>query len=158
MSMRPWTYGFDSASELVSYCISNRVEGWLRFPDLWSCQKILMELIFNPCGEFRWSLEGPVSQMYSSHLHAGTPENFSGLLWSVLILKREWVQKAMASYRTYSSLVKLQHWFLSLRWKTCLEGRTAALVPGFPVKDLPLGRTLMMMSKYMKIVIHFYLP
>ena len=31
------------------------------------------------------------------------------------------MQKAMGSYHTYSSLVKLQPWFLSLQWKTCLR-------------------------------------
>ena len=36
---------------------------------IWS--KTIMELIFNPCGEFRWNLEGPVSQIHSSHLHVG---------------------------------------------------------------------------------------
>ena len=30
-----------------------------------------MELIFNPCGEFRWSPEDPVSQIHSPHLLAG---------------------------------------------------------------------------------------
>ena len=40
------------------------------------------------------------------------------------------MQKATGSYCTYSSLVKLQP-----------LGRTAALVPEFAVKDLPLGRT-----------------
>ena len=29
--------------------------------------------------------------------------------------------KAKGSYRTYSSLVKLQPWFLSLWWKTCVR-------------------------------------
>ena len=29
------------------------------------------------------------------------------------------VRKATGSYRTYTSLVKLQSWFLSLWWKTC---------------------------------------
>ena len=33
--------------------------------------KTLMELIFNPCGEFWWSSEGPVSQIHSPHLHVG---------------------------------------------------------------------------------------
>ena len=55
------------------------------------------------------------------------------------------VQKATGSYRTYSSLVKLRSWLLSLRWKTAF-GRTAALVPALAVMDLPLGRTLMMMK------------
>ena len=63
--------------------------GWLGFPDLLSGQKPLMELIFNPCGEFRWSPEGPVSQIHSPHLHADAPGIFSVLLSSVLMLKRE---------------------------------------------------------------------
>ena len=35
----------------------------------WS--KTLMELIFNSCGEFRLSSEGPVSQIHSPRLHDG---------------------------------------------------------------------------------------
>ena len=54
---------------------------------IWS--KTLMELIFNPCGEFRWSPEGPVSQIHSNHLQAGAPETFSDILMSVQMLKRE---------------------------------------------------------------------
>ena len=34
--------------------------------------------------------------------------------------KERGVRKATERYRTYSCLVKLQLWFLSLRWKTCL--------------------------------------
>ena len=49
-----------------------------------------MELICNPCGEFRWSSEGPVSQIHSPHLHIGAPGIFSHILRSVQILKREW--------------------------------------------------------------------
>ena len=87
---------------------------------IWS--KTLMALIFNPwCGEFRWSPEGPVSQIHSPHLHAGAPGITSDLLRSVQMLKREWVKKATKSYRNYSSLVKLQPWFQSLWWKTCLR-------------------------------------
>ena len=55
---------------------------------IWS--KTLIELIFNPCGEFRWSPEGPVSQIHSPHLHVRTPGIFSDLLRSVQILKKEW--------------------------------------------------------------------
>ena len=35
-------------------------------------------------------------------------------------MNRNMVRKATGSYRIYSTLVKLQTWFLSLRWKTCL--------------------------------------
>ena len=38
--------------------------------------KTLMELIYNPCGEFRWNLEGPVSQIRSPHLLVGAPGIF----------------------------------------------------------------------------------
>ena len=55
---------------------------------IWS--KTLMELIFNPCGEFRWSPEGPVSQIHSPHLHVSAPGIFSDLLRSIQMLKREW--------------------------------------------------------------------
>ena len=49
----------------------------------------LTELIFNSCGEFRWSQEGPVSQIHSPHLLVGVPGIFSDLLRSVQMLKRE---------------------------------------------------------------------
>ena len=34
----------------------------------------------NPCGEFRWSSESPVSQIHSPHFHVGAPGIFSGQL------------------------------------------------------------------------------
>ena len=55
---------------------------------IWS--KTLMELIFNPCGEFRWSPEVPVSQIHFPHLLVGAPGIFSDLLRFVQMLKREW--------------------------------------------------------------------
>ena len=45
---------------------------------------------FNPCGEFRWTPEGPVSQIHSLHLLVGAPEISSDILKSVQMLKREW--------------------------------------------------------------------
>ena len=41
---------------------------------IWS--KTLMEQIYNPCGEFRWSPDGPVSQIHSPQLHVGAPGIF----------------------------------------------------------------------------------
>ena len=84
---------------------------------IWS--KTQMELIFNPCGEFRWSPEDPVSQIQSPHFHAGAPGIFSDLL-SLLMLKREWGVESNIKHRTYLSLVKLLPWFISLQWKTYL--------------------------------------
>ena len=95
-------------------------EGWQGFPDLWSGKKTLMELIFNRCGEFRWSPEGPVSQIHSPHLNVGASGIFSDLLSLFRCWRESVVRKATVSYRTYSFLVKLQPWFLILWWKTCL--------------------------------------
>ena len=79
-----------------------------------------MELKFNPCGEFRLSPEGRVSQIHSQIL-AGVPGIFSDLLKSVLMLERDsGVRKETGSYRTSS-----------------FPGKTAALVPEFVVKNLP---------------------
>ena len=101
-----------------------------------------MELIFNPCGEFRRSPEGPVSQIYSPHPHLGAPGVFSDLLRSVQMLKREWGAESNG---------KLPHLFIPGKTATLVPefvvedlplGRTTALVPEFAVKDLPLGRIL----------------
>ena len=78
-----------------------------------------MELIFNPCGEFRWSPEGPVSQIHSSHLHFDAPGIFSDILRSVQMLKRDWGAESNGSYLTYS-----------------ISGKTSALVPEFAMEDL----------------------
>ena len=113
-----------------------------------SWSKTLMELIFNPCGEFQWSAEGPVSQIHTHHLHDGAPGIFSDLLRYVQMLKREWVRKTTGSYRTYSSIVKLQPLFLSFRWKTCLCAELQTWFLSFRVKDLHLGRTLWWWYEY----------
>ena len=55
------------------------------------------------------------------------------------MIKRERSAENNGKVSHLSSLVKLQPWFLR---KTYLRGRTAALVPEFAVKDLPLGRIL----------------
>ena len=87
---------------------------------IWS--KTLMELMFNTCGEFRWSLEGSVSQIHSPHLLVDAPTIFSGLLRSLQMLKREWGAESNGKLpQLFKSLVKLQPLFLSLRWKTCLR-------------------------------------
>ena len=88
----------------------------------WS--KTLMELMFNPCGEFRWSLEGPVSQIHSPHLLIGAPGIFSDFLKVCSDAKeRERVGcgKQREAIEPINSPVKQQPWFLSLWWKTCLR-------------------------------------
>ena len=77
----------------------------------------------------------------SSLVPLGSFQIFEGLSDA----KESGVRKVMGSYRTYSSLVKLQPKFLSLQWKTCLWAELQPWCLSFAVNDLPLGRTLMMM-------------
>ena len=81
---------------------------------IWS--NTLMGLIFSPYGEFRWSPEGPVSQIHSPHLHVGAPGIFSDILRSVQMLKREWGVESNGNLQHLFIPCKLQ---LCLRWKTC---------------------------------------
>ena len=107
---------------------------------VWS--KTLMELIFNLCGEFRWSVEGPDSQIHSPHLHTSALGIFSDLLMSVQMLKREWGAESNG---------KLPYLFIPSKTATLvpefaveylLLDRTVTLVPAFAGKNLPLGGTL----------------
>ena len=107
--------------------------------------KPVMELTFNPCGKFRLSPQGPVSQIHSPHLNVGAPGIFSDLLRSVQMLKREWGAESNG---------KLSHLFIPSKTATLIPefavkdlplSRTAAFVPEFAVKDLPLDKTLMLM-------------
>ena len=86
---------------------------------IWS--ETLMKLIFNPFGEFRWSLEGPVSQIHSTHLLVGAPGIFQIFKVCSDAKERVGCGKQREATAPIKSLVKLQPWFLSLRWKTCLR-------------------------------------
>ena len=101
-----------------------------------------MEPIFNPCGEFRLSSEGPVSLIHSPHLHAGAPGIFSDLLMSVQMLKREWGAEINGKLPHLSIPSKTAAWVSEFAVDNLSLSRTAALVPEFAVKDLPLSRTL----------------
>ena len=89
---------------------------------IWS--QILMELILNPCGEFRWSPKGPLSQIHSLHLHVVAPGNFQ----IFQMLKREWGAESNEELPRLFIPRKMQSWFLNLRWKICLM---AELQPWF---------------------------
>ena len=78
---------------------------------------VISDLVKNPDGTDIFS-EVRRAQLAKStllRLYPGASGIFSDLLRSFQMLK------ATVSYRTYSSLMKLQSWFLSLRWKTCLR-------------------------------------
>ena len=80
---------------------------WISRSLIWS--KTLMELIFNPCGEFRWNPEGPVSQIHFPHLLVGASGIFSDLLRFVQVLKREWGAESNG---------RLQHLFIPSKTAT----------------------------------------
>ena len=81
----PWAEHTDDY--ILHYNVGRRAIGISGSP-IWS--KTLMELIFNPCSEFRWSPEGPVIQIHSPRLLVGAPGIYSDLLRFVQILKWEW--------------------------------------------------------------------
>ena len=78
-----------------------------------------MKLMFNPCGEFLRSPEGPFSQIHSPHLHVVAHGIFSDLLRSVQMLKRGWGAESNG---------KLPHLFI--------PGKTTALFPESAVEEL----------------------
>ena len=101
-----------------------------------------MKLIFNPRAEFRGSPEGPVSQIHSPHLHVRAPGIFSDLLRSVQMLKREWGVKSNEKLRNLFFPSKTAIMVPGFAMEDLPLRRTAALVPEFLMKDLPVGRTL----------------
>ena len=106
---------------------------------IWS--ETLMELIFNPYGDFRWSPEVSVSQFHSPRLHAEPLGSFK-MMKREREREREWGA---------TSNGKLPHLFIPSKTATLVPEfaveylllcRSAALVPEFAVKYLLLGRTL----------------
>ena len=84
----------------------------------WS--ETLMELIFNACAEFRRSPERPVNQVRSTStlVPLGSFQIFT--VCSDAKEKVGWGKQREATV-SIQSLVKLQPWFPSLRWKNSLR-------------------------------------
>ena len=114
---------------------------------IWS--KTLMELIFNPCGEFRLSLEGPVRQIHSHHLLVGALRPSQVFLRSVQMLKREWGAEKNGKL---PHVFSLQPWFLSLRWKIWLRQNCSL---GFCAcsEGPAIGQNILMMMMMMNMEI-----
>ena len=80
-----------------------------------------MELIFNPCGEFHEVQRAQLAKstlLTSALVFLGSFRSFK-----VCVDAKERVGcgKQREATAVIKSLVKLQLWFLSLRWKTCLR-------------------------------------
>ena len=82
---------------------------------IWS--KTMMELIFKPCGEFRRSPEGPVSQIST---------------WCPWDLVKSFKVSSDAKEWGAESSGKIPHLFI--------PSKRTTLVPEFAVEDLPLGK------------------
>ena len=96
----------------------NGGEGWLGFPDLWSGQKPSWNWYLTPLVNFGevWRVQSAKSTLLTSTLVLlGSSQICSDAKEKVGCRKQ---REATAPIQ---SLVKLQPWFLSLRWKTCLR-------------------------------------
>ena len=102
---------------------------------IWS--KTLMELIFKPCGEFRWSPELAKCTLLTSTMG---PLGSFRFLRSLRMLKREWGAESNGKLPHLSIPSKIATVVPEFVVEALHLGRTAALVPEFAVKYLPLGR------------------
>ena len=128
---------------LIQYiCIQEGGEGWLGFPDLWSGQKPWWRLYLTPVvnfGEVRRAQLAISTLFTSSLVPLGSFKVCSDAKERVGCGKATW------SYRTYSSLVKLQPRFLSLQWKTCLRAELQPWCLSLQWMTCPWAEHIMMM-------------
>ena len=113
-----------------------RGERWLGFPDLWSSQKPWWNWYLTPVVNFG---EVRRAQLAKSTLLTST--------WCPWDLFRSFKVCSDAKERlgcgkqweatAHSSLVKLQSWFLSFRWKTCLWSELQAWYSSLQRKTCP---------------------
>ena len=110
---------------------------------IWS--KTLMELIFNLCSEFQLSLEAQLATLGP----LGSFQIFKGLF---RCSRESGVQKATRRNCTYSSLVKLQPWFVSLQWKNCSLGScTCSKGPALGQNTLMISQSVQSFLSYVHI-------
>ena len=120
-------------------------EGWLGFPDLWSSQKLWWNWYLTTVvnfGDVRRAQLAKSTLLTSSLVPLGSFRSFK-----VCSDAKERVGrgKQRESYRTYSSLVKLQPSFLSLQWKTCLWAEMQPWCLGLQWRTCPWAEHTMMM-------------
>ena len=118
-----------------------------------------MELIFNSCGEFRWSPEGPAIQIHSPHLHIGAPGIFFFRSFRVCSNAKESVGcgKKREATAPIESLVKLQPRFLCLRWKTLLW-QNCSLGSSACSEGLALGQNTLKIMKQIYDILQISFP
>ena len=121
-------------------------EGWLGFPDLCSGQKPWWNRYFTPVLNFsevrRVQLTKSTLLTYTLVLLGSAPGNFSDLLTSDQMIKREWGAESNGKSPHLSIPTKTAVWVPEIAVEDLPLSRTAALIPVFAVKDLPLSRIL----------------
>ena len=105
-------------SQITIYSIMGRRARGISGSLIWP--KTLMELIFNPCGKFWGSPEGPIRQIHSPHLHVCPWDLFRSFNVCSDAKQKVGCEKQQEATASIQSPVKLQPWFQSLWWKTCL--------------------------------------
>ena len=113
--------GTATVSDQKSYIKIETLRGsWLEFPDLWSGQKPWWNWCLTPVANFALSPKGPVSQIHSPPPRWCPWDLFRSFKVRSDDKERVGCGKQREATALIKSLVKLQPWFLSLRWKTCL--------------------------------------
>ena len=102
---------------------------------IWS--KTLMELMFSPCGKFRWSPEGPVSQIHSPHLLVGAPCDLFRSFKVVQMLKREWGAESNGKLPSSSSVARQPCVGLGLPQKLPPFLSVQCYAPPIPISQCP---------------------
>ena len=126
------------------YYIKRGSEEWLTFPDLWSGQKPWWNWYLIPVvnfGEVRRAQLAKFTLLTSTLVLLGSFQTF---LVCSNAKERVGCGKQLEATVPIKSLVKLQPWFLSLRWNTCL--RQNCSVGSCPSSEEPaLGQNALMM-------------
>ena len=98
--------------------IGGREEGWLEFVDLWSGQKPWCNWYLTPVVNFG---EVQRAQLAKSTLLTSMLVPLGSFQVCSNAKERVGCRKQQEATALIQSLVKLQPWFLSLQWKTCLQ-------------------------------------
>ena len=121
-------------------------EGLLGFLDFWSGEKPWWNWYLTPVVNFG---EIRRTQLAQSTLLTSLSLGYFRYCKVYSEAKESGVQKAMGSYHTYSSLVKLQPWFLSLQWMTCLSAELQPWFLSLQWMTCPWVEHLMMISRFL---------
>ena len=129
-------------------------EDWLGFLDLWSGQKLWWNLCLTPVVNFG---EVRRAQLAKSTLLASSLVPLGSFKVCSDAKERVWCGMQREATAPFKSLVKLQPWFLRLRWKTCLR-QNCSLGFSASIEGPAFGKnTLKMMYIYVCVCLCIYI-